>query len=144
MGKKRIATKKGRNFDSGLKSRALSKVPKKKLGSGVLHIQASYNNTRVSLTDKNGNMVISSSAGALGFKGAKKGTPYAAAKVGEIIGEKAKMMGVNEVEVSVNGVGAGREAAIRSFATFGIDITAIRDVTPIPHNGVRLPKPRKV
>lgn len=144
MGKKRIATKSGRQFDKGLKARALSKTSKKKLASGTVYVQASYNNTRVSLTDKAGNLYATSSSGALGFKGAKKGTPFAAAKVGELIAEKSKMMGVSQVDVVVKGVGAGREAAIRSFAAAGINLSSIKDATPIPHNGVRPPKARKV
>lgn len=144
MGKKRIAKKSGKQFDRGLKARALSKTSKKKLASGTLHVQASYNNTRVTLTDKAGNLAATSSAGALGFKGAKKGTPFAAAKVGELVGEKAKIMGVSEIDVIVKGVGAGREAAIRSLAAHGIAISSIKDATPVPHNGVRPPKARKV
>lgn len=144
MGKKRIATKQGTTLDKNAKSRSLSKLARKKLGAGVLHVQATYNNTRVSLTDKDGNMVATSSSGALGFKGAKKGTPFAAAKVGELIGEKAKMMDVKEVDVSVKGVGAGRESAIRAFASYGIRLKSIRDVTPVPHNGPRPPRARRV
>ena len=90
-------------------------------------------------------MICSSSSGALGFKGAKKGTPFASAKAGELIGEKTKIMGVKEVKVVVKGVGAGRESAIRGFiATSGAEITSIKDVTPIPHNGPRPKKPRRV
>ena len=122
----------------------MSKTGKKKLANGTVHVQASYNNTRVSLTDKAGNLYATSSSGALGFKGAKKGTPFAAAKVGELVAEKAQMMGVSEVDVIVKGVGAGREAAIRSIAAAGIDLSSIKDATPIPHNGVRPPKARKV
>lgn len=144
MGKKRIATKAGRQLDKGLKARALSKTSKKKLANGTVHVQASYNNTRVSLTDKTGNLYATSSSGALGFKGAKKGTPFAAAQVGDLIAEKATLIGVKEVDVIVKGVGAGREAAIRAFANNGIQISSIKDATPIPHNGVRPPKARKV
>ncbi len=144
MGKKRIATKKGTGVDGSLKSRALAKIPKRKLTTGLLHVEASYNNTRVTLTDEKGNVVMTSSAGALGFKGAKKGTPFAAAKVGEIIGEKAKMAGVKDVAVVVKGVGSGREAAIRAFTSKGVDLKSITDCTPVPHNGPRPPKPRKV
>ncbi len=143
MGKKRIIKKSG--GDKSLKTRSLSRVPKKKLSSGVLHIQSTYNNSRVSLTDEKGNMICSSSSGSLGFKGAKKGTPFAAAKAGELIGEKAKMMGVKEAKVIVNGVGAGRESSIRAFlSTSGANIISIKDVTPVPHNGPRPKKPRRV
>jgi small subunit ribosomal protein S11 len=144
MGKKRIATKKGSTMDGSLKSRALSKLPRRKLSQGVLYVESTYNNTRVTLTDTQGNVVMTSSSGAIGFKGAKKGTPFAAAKVGEIIGEKAKMVGLNEASVIVKGAGAGRESAIRGFNSKGVDVTTIEDRTPVPHNGPRPPRPRKV
>ena len=144
MGKKRIVKKTGGD-KRALKSRSLSRVPKKKLASGTLYIQSTYNNTRVSLTDKKGNLACSTSSGTLGFKGAKKGTPFAAAKVGELTGEKAKIMGVKNVNVIVKGVGAGRESSIRGFLSMsGADITSIKDVTPVPHNGPRPKKPRRV
>jgi len=98
----------------------------------------------VTLTDDKGNAVIASSSGALGFKGTKKSTPYAASKVGELVGEKAAMVGVKEADVFIKGVGSGREAALRAFAGKGIEVKTIRDVTPIPHNGPRPPKPRRV
>jgi small subunit ribosomal protein S11 len=98
----------------------------------------------VTLTDKKGDTLCWSSSGSLGFKGAKKGTPFAAAKVGEIVGEKAQLMGVKEVEVVVCGVGAGRESSIRGFMSRGVALSSIKDVTPIPHNGPRPPKPRRV
>lgn len=144
MGKKRIVRKSGQRVDRGLKNRALSRSTRKKIASGTLHVQATYNNTKVLLADKNGNAVVFSSSGSLGFKGAKKGTPFAAAKVGELVGEKAKMIGVKEVDVIVKGVGSGRESAIRGFSSQGIDITRIQDKTPVPHNGVRPPKARRV
>jgi small subunit ribosomal protein S11 len=144
MGKKRIATTKGNLVNSSAKSRALSRLPKKKISAGTLHVRSTYNNTRASLTDKSGNMLATSSSGALGFRGAKKGTPFAAAKVGEIVGDSAKALGVKEVDVIVKGVGAGRESAIRSFASNGVGISGIQDQTPIPHNGTRPPKPRRV
>ncbi len=144
MGKKRIASSGGNNKNNALRSRALTRGGKKKLTVGMLHIESTYNNTRVSLTDLEGNMYFTSSSGALGFKGAKKGTPFAAAKVGELIGEQAQTAGVKEVEVVVKGVGAGRESAARAFITKGIDITCIKDKTPVPHNGVTRRKPRRV
>ena len=143
MGKKRVIKQSGGNRAS-LKERSLSNAPKRKLLSGILHINSTYNNTRVSLVDKKGDLVCSSSSGSVGFKGAKKGTPFAASKVGELIGEKAKMMGVKEVDVVVNGVGAGRESAIRGFLGCGAEINVIKDVTPVPHNGPRAKKPRRV
>lgn len=127
-------------MDRSLKERALSRVPKKKLVHGVVSVQATYNNTLVSLSDLDGNVVMASSSGALGFKGAKKGTPFAAAKIGEVLSEKAKMIGLKEIDVVIKGVGSGRESAIRAFAAAGIDVLSIKDVTPVPFNG---PKPRK-
>jgi len=144
MGKKRIATKKGQTLDKGKVSRSLSRSPKKKLPVGTLYINATYNNTKVSLTDTKGNVYAWSSSGALGFKGAKKGTPYAAGKIGEVLAEKAQGMGMKEMQVVISGVGSGREAAIRPFIAQGVNITRIKDVTPVPHNGPRAPKPRRV
>lgn len=144
MGKKRTVQKKGGGFDTELRARALSRITKKKVTSGTLHIHSSYNNTRVLLTDKKGGALCFSSAGSLGFKGTRKGTPYAAAKVGELLGEKAKIIGIKQVDASVSGVGGGRESALRAFASKNIEITAIRDVTPLPFNGPRPPKRRRV
>jgi len=144
MGKKRIIRKSGGTVDQGLKSRSLSRISKKNVISGTLHIHATYNNTKVLLTDKEGNAVAWSSSGALGFSGAKKGTPFAAAKVGELVGDKAALMGVKDVDVVIRGVGAGRESALRGFAGKGIEVTRIADETPVPHNGPRPPKPRRV
>lgn len=144
MGKKRIVKKGGGTVDAGRKSRSLSRLPKKKISEGFLYIRTTYNNTMLLLTDKNGNAVMSSSSGALGFKGAKKGTPFAAAKVGELLGEKASMIGVKNVDVIIRGIGPGRESSLRAFATKGVQISSIVDRTPIPHNGPRPPKPRRV
>ena len=144
MGKKRIIRKSGGPVDQGLKARSLSRVSKKNVISGTLHIHATYNNTKVLLTDKEGNAVAWSSSGALGFSGAKKGTPFAAAKVGELVGDKANIIGLKEVDVIIRGVGAGRESALRAFAGKGIEVTRISDDTPVPHNGPRPPKPRRV
>lgn len=144
MGKKRIVTQEGQRMDKSLKDRALSRGLKKKIVSATLTIQATFNNTLVALTDKAGNVLMSSSSGALGFKGAKKGTPFAAAKIGEVLSEKAKMMGLREIDVVVKGVGSGRESAIRAFAAAGIDILSIKDKTPVPFNGPRPKKPRRV
>lgn len=144
MGKKRIVKQKGRTMDRGLRSRSLSRVPKKKIASAILHVQSTYNNTKALVTDTDGNAVMFSSSGALGFKGAKKGTPYAAAKVGEVLGEKAALMGIKEVSVVVKGVGSGRESTIRGFVSQGIEITRIQDKTPVPFNGPRAKKARRV
>lgn len=141
MGKKRIVKKGG---DEGGKGSGSSTRQKRKLDAGILFVEATYNNTKVSLADTSGNIVTWSSSGSLGFSGAKKGTPFAAAKVGELIGERAGGMGVKEVSVVVAGVGAGRESSIRAFATKGIHISGIKDNTPVPHNGPKPPKPRRV
>lgn len=147
MGKKRIVKQTGKSGggkNPAVKSRFLSRATKRKIDSGILHIQSTYNNTRVSLTDKQGNLICSLSSGALGFKGAKKGTPFAAAKAGELVGETAQSMGVKTVEIIVKGVGAGRESSIRSFISRGIHVSSIKDMTPIPYNGPRPRKPRRV
>lgn len=143
MGKKRIMKKSGGSDVAGT-SRALNRIPKRKLASGRLNILATFNNTLVTLTDPKGNSVMAASSGALGFKGSRKSTPFAAAKVGEIIGEKAQQMGMKEAEVIVRGVGAGRESALRAFAGKGIGITKITDKTPVPFNGPRAKKARRV
>jgi small subunit ribosomal protein S11 len=144
MGKKRIIKKSEQGSDQSLKERSLGKIPKLKISSGILHVKATYNNTFISLTDKDGNLIIWSTSGSLGFKGAKKGTPFAAAKIAELIGDKAKMIGVKDVDVVVNGVGSGRESAIKAFAAKGMVINSIKDITPIPHNGPQPKKPRRV
>lgn len=143
MGKKRIMKKSGGSDVAGT-SRALNRIPKRKLASGKLNILATFNNTLVTLTDPKGNSVMAASSGALGFKGSRKSTPFAAAKVGEIIGEKAQQMGMKEADVIVRGVGAGRESALRAFAGKGIAITSITDRTPVPFNGPRPKKARRV
>jgi len=108
------------------------------------YIQSSYNNTMLTMTDLGGNVLAWASSGALGFKGPKKATPFAASKVVESVMEKVKKVGVREVIVYVKGIGSGREAAIRALASHGLEISAIKDVTPIPHNGCRPPKIRRV
>src|SRR4051812_11628910 len=107
------------------KKEAVAKAPKRKVDNGTLYVQSTFNNTMCLLTDTSGNALAASSAGALGFKGAKKGTPFAAAKVGEILADKAKLMGVKEVAVVIKGVGSGRESAVRSFITKGISISSV-------------------
>ncbi len=143
MGKKRTIKKSGGSDVAGT-SRALNRIPKRKLASGKLNILATFTNTLLTLTDPKGNSVMAASSGALGFKGSRKSTPFAAAKVGEIIGEKAQQMGMKDAEVIVRGVGAGRESALRAFAGKGIGITKITVKTPVPFNGPRAPKARRV
>jgi small subunit ribosomal protein S11 len=144
MGKKRIVKKEGTSVDQGLRARSLSKAPKKRIAHGVLSVQSTYNNTIASLTDSEGKVLMWTSSGSLGFSGAKKGTPFAAAKVGELLAEKALLMGLKSVDVVVRGVGSGRESAIRAFISKGIDISSIKDKTPVPHNGPRPRKPRRI
>ncbi|HET8580959.1 MAG TPA: 30S ribosomal protein S11 [Candidatus Paceibacterota bacterium] len=127
-----------------MKARALARAPKRKLETGTLHIQATFNNTKALVSDSQGNAVAWSSSGALGFSGAKKGTPFAAAKVGELLGDKALQMGMKSATVVIRGVGAGRESVLRAFSGKGIEITRITDDTPIPHNGPRPAKPRRI
>ena len=128
----------------------MSKVASKKRkktqvdAHGIAHIKATFNNTVVALTDIYGNVVSWSSAGKMGFKGSRKSTPYAAQTAGEAAAKEAASLGMKKVEVLVKGPGSGREAAIRSLQTGGLEITSIRDVTPIPHNGCRPPKRRRV
>ena len=141
MGKKRIAS--GGSSESSSK-KSTSSSSKKKLDAGILNIQSTYNNTKAVLTDSKGNVVAWSSTGSLGFKGAKKGTPYAAAKVGEVLAEKALAMGVKEISVVIKGVGSGRESVARSFIAKGFGIASIKDVTGVPHNGPKPKKPRRV
>lgn len=143
MGKKRIVTTED-GSDSSAKSAPVAALSKKKVDSGRLYIESTYNNTKLVLTDSKGNVLSTSSSGAIGFKGAKKGTPFAAAKVGEILGGKASTMGMKEVAVVVKGVGSGRESGIRGFISKGINITSIKDITSVPHNGPKPKKPRRV
>jgi len=129
--------------------KALAKAGKKagkvkRLDSAKIFIQSSYNNTVITLADSKGNVVAWASAGSLGFKGPRKATPYAASRVVETLLEKVKNLNIREVAVYVKGVGSGRDAAIRALANFGLEISFIKDVTPIPHNGCRPPKPRRV
>jgi small subunit ribosomal protein S11 len=111
---------------------------------GYAHIQASFNNTIVTITDTEGHVIAWSSAGGIGFKGSRKGTPFAATQAAMTAGNAAKTYGMRSLEVRVKGPGAGRESAIRALQTVGLDVKSIRDVTPIPHNGCRPPKRRRV
>src|SRR3982075_4369215 len=111
---------------------------------GLAHIHASFNNTTVTITDTEGNVIAWSSAGGVGFKGSRKGTPFAATQAAIAAGNVAKTVGLRSVEVLVKGPGSGRESAIRALQTIGIEVKSIRDVTPIPHNGCRPPKRRRV
>jgi small subunit ribosomal protein S11 len=125
-----------------------TKARKKKIrrvsASGVAHIKATFNNTIISITDANGGVVAWSSAGAVGFRGTKKGTPFAASSAAQAAARKALEAGVREINVLVKGPGSGRETAIRSLQSAGLEVNSIKDVTPIPHNGCRPPKRRRV
>lgn len=126
------------------KKKTFKKREKKNVPVGIVHIQATFNNTIVTVTDPAGNTVCWASAGSVGFRGSRKGTPFAAQQAALAAATKAKEAGMRQVEVRVSGPGAGRESAIRTLATAGLEVKAIRDVTPIPHNGCRPPKRRRV
>ena len=126
------------------KKKSFKKKEKKSVPTGLVHIQATFNNTIVTITDPVVNVIAWSSAGSLGYRGSRKGTPFAAQQAALTAANKAKESGLRVVEVRVAGPGAGRESAIRTLATVGLDVRAIRDVTPIPHNGFRPPKKRRV
>lgn len=153
MGKKKIQKQtdqdllKERERLEEAQKKAFQKSVKDKGGTisiGQAYIRASYNNTFVTITDETGRVLVWSSAGSLGFTGPKKATPYAASKVVEAVSEKLKKINLAKLNVFVKGIGRGREAAIRALATRGFNILSIKDVTPIPHDGCRPPKPRRV
>jgi len=129
---------------AGKKKNVKKKKEKKNIPNGIAHIQATFNNTVITITDVIGNTIAWSSSGAVGFKGSRKSTPYAAGQAAEDVAKKAREHGVKNLEVLVKGPGSGREAAIRSLQAVGFNITLIRDRTPIPHNGCRQPKRRRV
>jgi len=126
------------------KKKTFRKKEKKNIPIGIVHIAASFNNTMISITDAEGNLVSQSSSGARGFRGSRKGTPFAAQQAAQEAAKKAVEVGMREVEVRVKGPGGGRESAIRAINQAGIRVTSIRDTTPIPHNGCRPPKRRRV
>jgi small subunit ribosomal protein S11 len=128
----------------GKPQKAAKKKVKKNVGTGIAHVQSTFNNTIVSITDLSGNVIAWSSAGSRGFKGSRKSTPFAAQLAAEEAARKAQEHGLNTVAIFVKGPGAGRESALRAFQTTGLRVTLIRDVTPIPHNGCRPPKRRRV
>ncbi|MEE8177244.1 MAG: 30S ribosomal protein S11 [Acidobacteriota bacterium] len=126
------------------KKKAFKKRERKHISSGIVHIQATFNNTVVTISDLNGNVISWSSAGALGFRGSRKGTPFAAQQAAQNAANAARDHGLRSVEVRVKGPGSGRESAIRALSVVGLEIKGIKDVTPIPHNGCRPPKKRRV
>lgn len=152
MGKKRVLTigvsaqesEDVKNKVASVKPAGAAKSLKKMVAKGQAYIQSTYNNTIVTLADDNGRVLAWSSAGSIGFKGTKKSTPYAASLIVKNVVEKVKKLGLKEVNVFVKGIGSGRDSAIRSLAQQGLTINAIKDVTPVPHNGCRQPKPRRI
>jgi len=150
MGKKRIVTKtetellKEREKVEAKVKKEIVEAPQKRIKEGRIYIFSSYNNTIITLTDLEGNVLHWTSAGNIGFKGTKKATPFAASKVAEFLVQTAKKLGIEKVAVLIKGIGSGRESALRSLAARGLEITSIKDVTPIPHNGCRPPKVRRV
>jgi small subunit ribosomal protein S11 len=126
------------------KKKAFKKREKRNVPVGLVHVQATFNNTIVTFTDTIGNVVAWSSSGSLGFRGSRKGTPFAAQQASLTAANKAREAGMRTVDVKVAGPGAGRESAVRALSTAGIEVKSIRDVTPIPHNGCRPPKKRRV
>lgn len=117
---------------------------RKNITNGIAHVNSTFNNTHITIADAQGNTISWSTAGAMGFRGSRKSTPYAAQMAGEDAGKKAMEHGIKTLEVEVKGPGSGRESALRALMSLGITITSIRDVTPIPHNGCRAPKRRRV
>lgn len=150
MGKKKVIKKtneetvKEAESVQGNVEKSASRGGKQKYENGKVYIQASYNNTMVTVTDINGNVITWLSAGSLGFSGPKKSTPFAASKVAEAIVQKVQNSGPFNIDVLVRGVGNGRDSAIRTLASKGMNILSIKDVTPVPHNGPRPPKARRV
>lgn len=150
MGKKRIIKQTEKELlqerekiDEALRKEVRVK-PRRRIDEGRAYISVSYNNTLITLTDLEGKVLAWSSAGNIGFKGTKKATPFAASKVAEAISQKAKKLGIEKIEILVKGIGSGRESAIRSLSARGLEIESIKDITPIPHNGCRPPKVRRV
>ncbi len=126
------------------KPTSVRKRERKNISSGIAHVNATFNNTMITITDVQGNTISWSSAGGMGFRGSRKSTPYAAQMAAEDAGKKAAEHGMKSLEVEVKGPGSGRESALRALQTAGFIVTAIRDVTPVPHNGCRPPKRRRV
>ncbi len=126
------------------KRRKGPKKEKKRVASGIAHVQTTFNNTLIAISDHAGNVLVWSSAGSLGFRGSRKGTPYAAQRAAENAARKAMEMGMKQIDVYIKGPGAGRESAIRAIQAAGMAVNIIKDVTPVPHNGCKPPKRRRV
>jgi small subunit ribosomal protein S11 len=121
-----------------------TKKVKQKVENAVAHVKSTFNNTLVTITTESGDVLLSGSAGRLGFKGARKGTPFAALQVGSTLARDMSNLGIKNLEVNLQGPGSGRESVVRSFQSSGMNVTVLRDVTPLPHNGTRAPKKRRV
>lgn len=121
-----------------------SKKTKRQVDTAVAHVQSTFNNTLVSISTIDGDVLLQGSAGRLGFKGARKGTPFAASQIGGILAKDMAALGIKSVEVNLQGPGSGRDSIVRAFQGAGLNITVLRDVTPLPHNGTRAPKKRRV
>jgi len=150
MGKKHIITQteeeliaETQKVEAKAKKEIKIEAPQK-IKEGRVYIFSSYNNTLINITDLGGNVLTWVSSGSIGFKGTKKATPFAASKVAENISERAKKLGIEKIQITVKGIGSGRESAIRSLANRGLEIISIKDITPVPHNGCRPPKARRV
>ncbi len=151
MGKKRVAQKSEEELlaekkerEEAIRKKEKGEIKKSRVKKARVYINATYNNTVITLTDKNGDTLSWVTAGSLGFKGTKKATPYAASRVATVIGNKAEKIGIQEIDIYVKGVGSGRNSALKSLSNRKMRIKSINDVTPIPHNGCRPPKPRRV
>ncbi len=145
MGQKKLATTEEKVTEGVEKAPevVVTKSKSRRIDSGILCVESTYNNTKLVLTDMKGGTLAWSTSGSLGFRGAKKGTPFAAAKIGETLAAKAATIGIKEVKVIIKGVGSGRESAIRGFISKGIYLTTIQDLTPVPHNGPKPPRARR-
>lgn len=150
MGKKRVVKKTKEDVLEETEAveesqkEAQKKGKGKKVSKGRAYVHSSYNNTKVTITDQGGDVIAWASSGSVGFRGPKKATPYAASRVVEILTDKVASTGLESVDVYVKGIGSGRESAIRALEQNGIDVESIEDITPVPHNGPRPPKPRRV
>ena len=121
-----------------------SKKVKRQLSNAIVHVKATFNNTLVTITTEDGNVILSGSAGKSGFKGSRKGTPFAASQITSVLAKDMTLMGIKSVEVNLQGAGSGRDSVVRSLQGAGLNISVLRDVTPLPHNGCRPPKKRRV
>lgn len=146
MGKKRVIKKAEEAVEAKIRASDTEGEIRatKRISRGFAHIQATYNNTVITITDEKGNTLAWSSAGSIGFSGTKKATPFAAARVAEALADKMKRMGMSDLFIRVTGVGSGRDSAIRAFVNQGFNVISIKDVTPLPHNGPRPQKARRV